>query len=327
MGKLAGCALILSGITLAGLTLPFADQLDARTMPTPEAVATAAPAAAPAPGPARPVASNNAGRVASFAPASARDIALPEAAPRKPLGAFHTATVPNDPVHLARALQQELRRAGCYDGEINGVWSPASRKAMKSLTDRVNASLPVDRPDFILLSLAQAQSDKVCRQQCPPGQALGDKGRCLPQSVLAHARKGPVPARLAHVSPPATPGAVARTDGQITLNAGQPIIAPPAPTAQAPVPASPQFRAETPRMALAGPAIPNAVDLKPEPGTPPQATPPLAHHQPDKAPHKAREHKAHREREKERRLAREKPPAFGQTRWAREFFKRLDGSI
>src|SRR5262245_11154142 len=42
---------------------------------------------------------------------------------------------PRDPVSLTRQLQTELRRVGCYDGELSGVWTPRTRAAMKAFTD------------------------------------------------------------------------------------------------------------------------------------------------------------------------------------------------
>ena len=47
--------------------------------------------------------------------------------------------MPTDRASLARDLQSELRRVGCYSGELNGIWTPATRKAMKAFTERVNA--------------------------------------------------------------------------------------------------------------------------------------------------------------------------------------------
>jgi hypothetical protein len=98
-------------------------------------------------------------------------------------------SIPGDPVSLTRELQRGLRRVGCYDGEINGSWTPASRRAMKAFTDRVNASLPMDRPDYILLRLVQSSPERVCGAGCPSGQSISDGGRCLPDALLAQAAK------------------------------------------------------------------------------------------------------------------------------------------
>jgi hypothetical protein len=86
---------------------------------------------------------------------------------------------------LVRDIQYELRRVGCYDGEVHGSWSPNTRKAMKAFTDRVNASLPVETPDYILLTLVQSHKGMACGSTCPAGQAFSADGRCLPRAVLA----------------------------------------------------------------------------------------------------------------------------------------------
>ena len=67
-----------------------------------------------------------------------------------------------DMASLTREIQWELKRVGCYDGEIDGKWHPRSRAAMKTFADQVNAQQPVDRPDYVLLRLAQAHQGKAC---------------------------------------------------------------------------------------------------------------------------------------------------------------------
>ena len=94
-----------------------------------------------------------------------------------------------DRSQLARELQRELRRVGCYDGEINGGWTTSTKRAMKTFTERVNASLPVEEPDLVLLTLVQGQTDKTCGRPCPPGESAGDGGRCVPSAVALSPRK------------------------------------------------------------------------------------------------------------------------------------------
>ena len=99
----------------------------------------------------------------------------------------------SDPAALARMLQRELKRVGCYDGEVSGVWSPASRAAMKAFTERVNASLPVDRPDPVLLALVQGHQGRACGDNCPTGEARTANGRCLPVAFIGKAEGKPAP--------------------------------------------------------------------------------------------------------------------------------------
>ncbi|WP_041320254.1 hypothetical protein [Hyphomicrobium denitrificans] len=90
---------------------------------------------------------------------------------------------------LARDLQRELKRAGCYWGEISGVWSLATKRAMAAFMDRANATLPIDAPDYILLSLVQSHAEIICSAACPPGQLANGAGRCVPNAIIAQASK------------------------------------------------------------------------------------------------------------------------------------------
>jgi hypothetical protein len=90
---------------------------------------------------------------------------------------------------LVRDIQRELKRVGCYDGDTDGQWGGASKRAMTQFTARVNATLPSEEPDFILLTLVQGHKGGACGADCPSGQKLNDGGRCLPSSVLAQAER------------------------------------------------------------------------------------------------------------------------------------------
>lgn len=86
---------------------------------------------------------------------------------------------------LTRDLQTELKRVGCYSGDVTGAWSPSTRRAMSTFMDRVNATLPIDEPDYILLTLVQGHTAQACGTACPSGQSTAEDGRCVPQAVLA----------------------------------------------------------------------------------------------------------------------------------------------
>jgi hypothetical protein len=123
-----------------------------------------------------------------------------------------TSTTPAsvDPASLARDLQRELKRVGCYDGAINNSWTVSTRTAMKAFTNRINAMLPVNKPDQILLTLVQDYRERVCDVACPAGEGLAKDGRCLPSVVLARATKK-VAQRKATVQAVEQPG------GHVTL--------------------------------------------------------------------------------------------------------------
>jgi len=98
---------------------------------------------------------------------------------------------PADPetrAELASDLQRELRRVGCYQGEITGTWNAATRRAMAAFMERANATLPFDDPDYVLLALVQSHQDIACTAECPAGQ-ISDGARCVPRAVVAQATK------------------------------------------------------------------------------------------------------------------------------------------
>ena len=98
-------------------------------------------------------------------------------------------------VALIRDLQRELKRVGCYEGDVDGSWGPGSKRAMTAFTERVNATLPVDQPDFILLTLVQGHRTLACGADCASGEIRTANGRCLPQAIHAKAPRDVSPAR------------------------------------------------------------------------------------------------------------------------------------
>ncbi len=70
---------------------------------------------------------------------------------------------------LASDLQRELKRVGCYGGEITGTWNLATRRAMAAFVDRANATLPINQPDYVLLALVQGHREIACSAGCPAG--------------------------------------------------------------------------------------------------------------------------------------------------------------
>src|SRR5262245_190950 len=86
---------------------------------------------------------------------------------------------------IAGELQQGVRRVGCYEGELNGAWTRSTQQAMKAFADRVNAKLPVDKPDNILLALVQGYPNKVCGTPCPSGHSLNRTQEGTQTALLA----------------------------------------------------------------------------------------------------------------------------------------------
>lgn len=145
----------------------------------------------------------------------------------KPTPPAVTNIDPSDRAALARALQRELKRVGCYSGEITGVWTTSSRMAMKAFTERVNATLPVDAPDPVLLSLVQGHREKACATVCPAGQTAADGGACTPNAVPAGTIKsGPedaAPDTAKDKTNPVPPAAGAAAALALTPSAAKPV--------------------------------------------------------------------------------------------------------
>jgi hypothetical protein len=64
---------------------------------------------------------------------------------------------------LVYALQRELQRIGCYRGEIDGVWGPASRSALANFNRHAKMTLSTNLPEATSLSVLQ----KVLARTCP----------------------------------------------------------------------------------------------------------------------------------------------------------------
>jgi hypothetical protein len=87
---------------------------------------------------------------------------------------------------LALDLQNELARVGCYAGAAHGNWDQRSKNAMKAFLDRVNARLPVDKPDWALLALTRHTPGSVCAGDRPP--AVAELAATAPSASEATAR-------------------------------------------------------------------------------------------------------------------------------------------
>jgi hypothetical protein len=125
---------------------------------------------------------------------------------------------------------------------------------MKAFVERINATLPTEEPDYILLALVRGTRDKVCGATCPAGQGLAD-GRCMPNAILA-GKKAPQISRAA------------RTDSALAISSSS--------ATRTPTEAAPSDAA---RMGLAGPLAQNSQPPTADPNAPAQSAPaPAAAH-------------------------------------------------
>src|SRR5262245_31237699 len=194
MIRLIASILVLAGVLLGTYAMLSGNHTDARA-PEPTAIAPDAAAAVkrrPSPSAAK-----------TDPPEAMPTGKLP---PRIPVALRSpSSSAPPDTFTLTREIQLQLKRVGCYDGTIDGVWSPTVIRSMKAFADHVNALLPVEHPDIILLALVENHRDSACGMSCPAGQARAEDGRCLPQALMARVAKNgrPVDADPISTSVPA----------------------------------------------------------------------------------------------------------------------------
>lgn len=263
MSKVSGLVLIACGLAVAAYAIPRSDEAaeaDQGHQADLTKVVVAKQSAKQAIVVPEPRPAPRAGAFARATESPSSPVVVTIARPTEPaVSPAPRLVIPKDRDALARELQKELRRVGCYDGELNGAWTPATRRAMKAFTDRVNASLPVEEPDAILFAMVQGQPDRVCGKPCPVGQAINEEGRCLPNAILAKAGKKAPPADVAALTKPVPTIPERKPAGAIsgwstTTTAAAPIPTPPVQAVQAP--SQPPHASPPPdgRMALAGPA-------------------------------------------------------------------------
>lgn len=179
--------------------------------------------------------------VATSPPAAPKKTAVPS----KPTGEAHRV--------LTRNIQRELKRVGCYAGDIDGEWSPATRTAMKSFNDTVRVPFPVAAPDYILLTLLQGQTSLACIKPDPSITASVPQ----PKTATKPQSADPLPPRATAVI---TPRLQQKQVAQPTQPAAVEVIAttPMAVPTAAPIPGRMAIGAPPARIEPQAPALPPA---------------------------------------------------------------------
>ena len=77
---------------------------------------------------------------------------------------------------LVRSIQQELQRVGCYGGAVDGHWSDGTRSAMGAFNEKLHVKLPLNSPDYILLTMLQGHARQACGDDKPAGDKIVTAG-------------------------------------------------------------------------------------------------------------------------------------------------------
>ncbi|MEO6396494.1 MAG: caspase family protein [Devosia sp.] len=97
---------------------------------------------------------------------------------------------PPPSTELVVALQSELRRVGCYAGELDGQWGPLSRAALA----RFNAAKGLGgggEPSAGAQAVVAAADANVCAASAAPMKLLGDVAPAVPACVVVTVEAGP----------------------------------------------------------------------------------------------------------------------------------------
>lgn len=173
---------------------------------------------------------------------------------------------------LARDLQRELKRVGCYAGEVDGSWGPGSKRAAQSFMHHINSAVPTDEPDLVQLTLVRSFAGTACAAPCPPDRMVPGTSRCLPVPVLAaRPQTRPIEA-YKQDAPPASP---ALASGPATRTHPLPMAtARPGPVQYGTAPPHVAVVPLEGRMAVGGPPVPAAPGVGAQPPTGVQIAPP-----------------------------------------------------
>jgi hypothetical protein len=104
------------------------------------------------------------------------------ATPAQPQPTTQVAALPTDtsrttinPIDLARSVQGELKRVGCYSGTVDGDWNTGSRRALDQFNKYAPAKLDTKLASSDALDALHAKTARVCPLVCDHGfRADGD---------------------------------------------------------------------------------------------------------------------------------------------------------
>jgi hypothetical protein len=86
---------------------------------------------------------------------------------------------------VERAIKQELKRVGCYDGRIDEDWQTEPvRAAVQKFARLAPLPVPPVEPTIELLDAIRARSERICPLECGRHQFEKD-GRCIAKKCLA----------------------------------------------------------------------------------------------------------------------------------------------
>jgi hypothetical protein len=95
------------------------------------------------------------------------------------------AAEPTDRREMARSLQMELKRVGCFDGAVDGDFSNATRTALHNFTKFAAVGMADDNLSAEVLKAVRAIDTRVCPLECGPRE-VQKSGRCIAEVPALH---------------------------------------------------------------------------------------------------------------------------------------------
>jgi uncharacterized caspase-like protein len=117
-----------------------------------------------------------------------------------------------DARELARSLQFELKRVGCFNGAVNGEFDDATRTAWHAFVKITSIKMGDDELSQDAIKAVRAIDKRVCPLACPAGQHASGE-RCLANAPPAK-RASTDEARGSAPRPSTSPAAAPRTSGK-----------------------------------------------------------------------------------------------------------------
>lgn len=84
---------------------------------------------------------------------------------------------------IVREVRRHLTRVGCLAGPPSDAWDEAATTAARAFGEHINATIPVNAADHVLLTLLEGYRGLACNLVCPQGERADGDGICRPAVV------------------------------------------------------------------------------------------------------------------------------------------------
>jgi uncharacterized caspase-like protein len=81
----------------------------------------------------------------------------------------------DEPNPMTQSMQKELKRVGCYSGEVDGKWGEGTRDAIQEFADESKMVLSTSEPTEVALNVLTASKTGVCSSKSDSGEKTAQK--------------------------------------------------------------------------------------------------------------------------------------------------------